>query len=166
MLYTKIVSRMHWQSAKRTFEDAEASAKLGSWTCNVLVASIEIAVWALPRASHFAFALFALPLSGHCVFPSYSPDASPTFYLIVQDPWLRMSSLRNSLHRRNHKERGQLAHRSKLGILEKHKDYVLRARDYHSKQDRLTRLRQKAAERNKDEFYFSMTKQRTKVCSL
>lgn len=73
-----------------------------------------------------------------------------------------MSSLRNSLHRRNHKERGQLAHRAKLGILEKHKDYVLRARDYHSKQDRLTRLRQKAAERNKDEFYFGMIRQKTR----
>ncbi|KAA1468036.1 u3 small nucleolar RNA-associated protein 11 [Dentipellis sp. KUC8613] len=72
-----------------------------------------------------------------------------------------MSSLRNSLHRRNHKERSQLAHRSRLGILEKHKDYVLRARDYHSKQDRLTRLRQKAADRNKDEFYFGMNNQRT-----
>ncbi|KAI0931256.1 hypothetical protein AcW1_001293 [Taiwanofungus camphoratus] len=72
-----------------------------------------------------------------------------------------MSSLRNSLHRRNHKERSQLAHRARLGILEKHKDYVLRARDYHSKQDRLTRLRQKAAERNKDEFYFAMNRQRT-----
>ncbi|KAG6832541.1 hypothetical protein H0H92_000170 [Tricholoma furcatifolium] len=72
------------------------------------------------------------------------------------------SSLRNSLHRRNHKERSQLAHRSKLGILEKHKDYVKRARDYHSKQDRLTRLKQKAAEKNKDEFYFSMQNEKTK----
>ncbi|KAJ3931014.1 MAG: u3 small nucleolar RNA-associated protein 11 [Lentinula lateritia] len=73
-----------------------------------------------------------------------------------------MTSLRNSIHRRNHKERSQLAHRAKLGFLEKHKDYVKRAKDYHSKQDRLTRLRQKAAERNKDEFYFSMTKEKTK----
>ncbi|CCL98117.1 uncharacterized protein FIBRA_00111 [Fibroporia radiculosa] len=72
-----------------------------------------------------------------------------------------MSSLRNSLHRRNHKERSQLAHRARLGILEKHKDYVLRARDYHSKQERLIRLRQKAAERNKDEFYYAMNRQRT-----
>jgi len=72
------------------------------------------------------------------------------------------SSLRNSLHRRNHKERSQLAHRTKLGFLEKHKDYVKRAKDYHSKQDRLNRLRQKAAERNKDEFYFSMKNERTK----
>ncbi|KAF5352459.1 hypothetical protein D9756_006017 [Leucocoprinus leucothites] len=71
------------------------------------------------------------------------------------------SSLRNSLHRRNHKERSQLAHRTKLGVLEKHKDYVQRARDYHSKQDRLNRLRQKAAERNKDEFYFSMVREKT-----
>ena len=46
-------------------------------------------------------------------------------------------------------------------MLEKHKDYVLRARDYHSKQDRLTRLKQKAADRNKDEFYFGMVRQRT-----
>ncbi|KAE9400555.1 small-subunit processome [Gymnopus androsaceus JB14] len=72
------------------------------------------------------------------------------------------SSLRNSIHRRNHKERSQLAHRAKLGFLEKHKDYVKRAKDYHSKQDRLTRLRQKVADKNKDEFYFSMTKERTK----
>ena len=77
---------------------------------------------------------------------------------------LAMSSLRNSLHRKNHKERSQLAHRSRLGILEKHKDYVLRARDYHSKQDRIQRLRQKAADRNKDEFYFAMTRQKTEVC--
>ncbi|KAH9950901.1 small-subunit processome [Amylocystis lapponica] len=73
-----------------------------------------------------------------------------------------MSSLRNSLHRRNHKERSQLAHRSRLGILEKHKDYVLRARDYHAKRDKITRLRQKAAERNKDEFYFGMTREKTR----
>ncbi|THV07601.1 small-subunit processome [Dendrothele bispora CBS 962.96] len=72
------------------------------------------------------------------------------------------SSLRNSLHRRNHKERSQLSNRARLGILEKHKDYVKRAQDYHSKQDRLTRLKQKASERNKDEFYFSMKREKTK----
>lgn len=75
------------------------------------------------------------------------------------------SSLRNSLHRPTHKERSQLAHRLKYGFLEKHADYVKRARDYHSKQDRLTRLKQKAAERNKDEFYFSMVKEKTRVRS-
>ena len=71
------------------------------------------------------------------------------------------SSLRNSLHRRNHKERSQLAHRTKYGVLEKHKDYVLRARDYHAKRDRIHRLRQKAANKNKDEFYFAMKNERT-----
>ena len=74
-----------------------------------------------------------------------------------------MSSLRNSLHRRNHKERSQLSHRAKYGILEKHKDYVLCAQDFHSKQDRITRLRQKAADRNGDEFYFGMKGERTVV---
>lgn len=73
------------------------------------------------------------------------------------------SSLRNALHRRNHKERGQLVNRSRLGLLEKKKDYVQRARDYHSKQDRIHRLQEKAATRNKDEFYFSMVNSKTKV---
>lgn len=77
-----------------------------------------------------------------------------------------MSSLRNSVHRRNHKERSQLVHRTHLGILEKHADYVKRSRDYHSKQDRINRLRQKAAERNKDEFYFAMVNERTQVRSI
>lgn len=77
-----------------------------------------------------------------------------------------MTSLRNSIHRRNHKERSQLAHRTKLGILEKHADYVKRARDYHSKQDKLTRLKQKAAEKNKDEFYFSMRNEKTKASQM
>jgi U3 small nucleolar RNA-associated protein 11 len=76
-----------------------------------------------------------------------------------------MSSLRNSLHRRNHKERGQLAHRKRLGILEKHKDYVLRAKDYNSKKERIRKLKQKASERNKDEFYFGMVGKKTQVCT-
>ncbi|KAH7320336.1 small-subunit processome [Rhizoctonia solani] len=69
--------------------------------------------------------------------------------------------LRNSLHRRTHKERSQLAHRSKLGLLEKHKDYVLRARDYRSKRDRIRTLKLKAETRNKDEFYFGMNGKKT-----
>jgi U3 small nucleolar RNA-associated protein 11 len=65
-------------------------------------------------------------------------------------------------HGRNHKERSQLANRARLGVLEKHKDYVQRARDYHAKQNHLNRLRQKAVDRNKDEFYFSMVRQKTR----
>jgi U3 small nucleolar RNA-associated protein 11 len=67
----------------------------------------------------------------------------------------------DSVHRRNHKERAQPLARAKLGLLEKKKDYVLRARDYKSKKERLKRLREKAAFRNKDEFYWGMIKAKT-----
>jgi U3 small nucleolar RNA-associated protein 11 len=72
-----------------------------------------------------------------------------------------MSSLRNAVKRREHKERGQLQERRKLGLLEKHKDYVLRARDYNKKQRRLQQMQLKAAARNPDEFYFRMANSRT-----
>ncbi|KAL1882308.1 hypothetical protein Daus18300_000794 [Diaporthe australafricana] len=67
-----------------------------------------------------------------------------------------MSSMRNSIQRRSHRERGQLRGREKLGLLEKHKDYSLRAKDHKKKQTVLKSLKQKAAERNEDEFYFGM----------
>ena len=73
-----------------------------------------------------------------------------------------MSSLRNAVHRRNHKERSQPLARQKFGLLEKKKDYIARAKDYHSKQDRLKAMREKAAFRNPDEFYFKMINSRTK----
>ncbi|TYJ58731.1 hypothetical protein B9479_000567 [Cryptococcus floricola] len=69
---------------------------------------------------------------------------------------------KNAMSRRNHKERAQPLHRAKLGNLEKHKDYVHRARDYKSKQDRIRKLREIAAFRNKDEFYWGMIKGKTK----
>lgn len=64
--------------------------------------------------------------------------------------------------KRQHRERAQPANRERLGLLEKHKDYIKRAKDYHSKEDRIRKLRQKAAERNKDEFYFGMISSKTK----
>jgi U3 small nucleolar RNA-associated protein 11 len=51
-----------------------------------------------------------------------------------------------------------------LGILEKHKDYVQRAKDFNQKKDKIKRLKQKVADRNKDEFYFGMVGKQTKVC--
>jgi U3 small nucleolar RNA-associated protein 11 len=74
-----------------------------------------------------------------------------------------MSSLRNAVQRRNHKERGQPHYRQKYGLLEKHKDYALRSKDYHSKQERLKALREKAYFRNPDEFYFKMINSKTKA---
>ncbi|PNY25351.1 U3 small nucleolar RNA-associated protein 11 [Tolypocladium capitatum] len=67
-----------------------------------------------------------------------------------------MSSMRNAVARRPHRERAQPLERRRLGLLEKHKDYSLRAKDYNKKQAQLKALRQKAAERNEDEFYFGM----------
>lgn len=61
---------------------------------------------------------------------------------------------------RAHRERAQPAARAKLGILEKHKDYIQRARNYHRKQDTLKALRIRASNRNPDEFNFGMIKSR------
>ncbi|KAK1861319.1 hypothetical protein I4F81_003903 [Pyropia yezoensis] len=69
------------------------------------------------------------------------------------------SSWRKAAPRREHKERSQPAARArKWSLLEKKKDYTLRARDYHSKQARLAVLRDKAAARNPDEFYHRMAR--------
>jgi len=70
--------------------------------------------------------------------------------------------MRNAVKRKTHKERSQPAARAKFGLLEKHKDYVLRARDFNLKKKRLQALAEKAAFRNPDEFYFKMQSTATK----
>ena len=72
-----------------------------------------------------------------------------------------MGLLQNAVKRKTHKERGQPKERKKLGLLEKHKDYKLRAKDYQFKKKRLTALRIKAELRNPDEFYFGMVNAKT-----
>lgn len=66
------------------------------------------------------------------------------------------------MKRITHKERAQPQARSHLGILEKKKDYRVRSRDYHKKEDRLRSLREKASMRNPDEFYFGMNRAEVK----
>ncbi|KAK9810612.1 hypothetical protein WJX73_004489 [Symbiochloris irregularis] len=73
-----------------------------------------------------------------------------------------MSSLRNAVKRKTHKERAQPLARRRFGLLEKKKDYRQRADDYHRKEKTIQTLRRKADERNPDEFYFAMHNQRTK----
>jgi U3 small nucleolar RNA-associated protein 11 len=66
-------------------------------------------------------------------------------------------SFRNATkNRREHRERAQPAHRAALGPLEKKKDYRVRAKRTHLKEDILKKLREKAAMKNPDEFYFGM----------
>lgn len=73
-----------------------------------------------------------------------------------------MKNLKNILPKRTYRERDQPGERkAKFGHLEKHKDYKLRAKDHHRKEDELNRLRLKAALRNPDEFNFGMINAKT-----
>ncbi|KAK6461375.1 small-subunit processome [Scheffersomyces coipomensis] len=72
-----------------------------------------------------------------------------------------MTKLTHNIQKKQHRERSQTEKRSKFGLLEKKKDYRLRANDYHKKQAALAALKAKAATYNPDEYYHSMTRKRT-----
>merc|ERR1711881_244909 len=75
-----------------------------------------------------------------------------------------MSSLKSAMkgHQKTHRERGQVSGRKHLGLLEKRKDYVQRAKNFHKKEATLKTLRKKATEKNPDEFYFQMVNTKLK----
>lgn len=64
--------------------------------------------------------------------------------------------------RKVYRERGQTDERAHLGLLEKKKDYKVRARDAHRKEAAIQALERKAAFRNPDEFYHKMIKTKKK----
>lgn len=72
-----------------------------------------------------------------------------------------MPRLVHNVQKKQHKERSQVALRQKLGLLEKKKDYRLRADDAHKKKAALKILKNKADNHNPDEYYHAMTKQLT-----
>ena len=72
------------------------------------------------------------------------------------------SAMRNAVKRITHKERAQPSSRKRLGLLEKHKDYVERAADFKKKRASIVNLKRKAADRNPDEFYFQMNSSEVK----
>jgi U3 small nucleolar RNA-associated protein 11 len=71
-----------------------------------------------------------------------------------------MSSFKKAIPKRKYKERGQPENRKHLGMLEKKRDYKIRAEDSHRKEAEINRLKDLAYNKNPDEFYFSMEKTR------
>lgn len=72
-----------------------------------------------------------------------------------------MAKLVHNVQKKQHRERSQTQDRAKYGLLEKKKDYKLRAADYHKKQAALKSLRNKASQYNPDEYYHAMTRTQT-----
>ena len=70
-------------------------------------------------------------------------------------PWKNRCPARRSSSPRPRPSRRRSSH---LGLLEKHKDYKLRAVDFHRKEDALQKMKEKAALKNPDEFYFNMVR--------
>lgn len=77
-----------------------------------------------------------------------------------------MVKLVHNVQKKQHKEGSQTLDRSKYGLLEKKKDYRLRAADYHKKQAALKALKHKAKAYNPDEYYHSMTRKKTDDCGI
>lgn len=72
-----------------------------------------------------------------------------------------MVRLVHNVQKKQHKERSQTLERARYGLLEKKKDYRLRAADYHKKQAAIKALKHKSQQYNPDEYYHAMTRKKT-----
>lgn len=66
----------------------------------------------------------------------------------------------HKMAQRLHRERRQPENRKKFGYLEKKKDYKKRALDHHLKAKAIKKLKNKALDRNPNEFHFHMLNSR------
>lgn len=66
----------------------------------------------------------------------------------------------HKMAQRLHRERSQPQHRKKFGYLEKKADYKKRAQDHNEKAKRIKKLKNKALDRNPNEFHFHMINSR------
>ena len=67
-----------------------------------------------------------------------------------------MTALRHAIHRPVHLERHQVSTRAHLGLLEKKKDYKVRAKEQRKQKSYKSSLESKAYFKNPQEFYYQM----------